>query len=162
MKSKILFSESSSFGNRLLIPFIFCISYLLSLLILEESIFKDVFSFIVTVIITLLFNKKLFHSIELFIDKGFVFNYPLNFFGDTERIVEFTEVEKIIYFDYMSDTPSHCSVFLNKSKFRIECSKKEAEKLYLFFKDLDIPFQFDGDKEVRYRNEKVFKKKKYD
>ncbi|CAM1348184.1 hypothetical protein [Tenacibaculum crassostreae] len=161
MKNKILFSTSNSSSSIFVVFLLFGLFYSVSFVIFNDESVKIIFSLFILLITVFILNKKLFYSIELDSSKGFVYYYPLSFLGDKEFIVGFSEIEKIVYFDYMYKTPSHCSVLSSKGKFSIECSKNEAEKIYSFFKELKIPFEFDSDKEIKFRSGEIFQKKKY-
>lgn len=162
MKKKVIFNGGSNLNSILVVPIFFCFSYFLLSLLFDDTPLNISISIFLMIIVTLLLNKKIFYSINIQEEIGITLNYPLSLFSKNEKIISLLDINKIIFFEYKYRTPSHCKVLTNHENLRFDCSENEAEKLYSFFKELDIVFEFENDKEIKYRNGEIFKKKKYD
>ena len=84
-------------------------------------------------------------------DKGINFRYPLNVFGSNVDTLEYPDIQNATYYGYKSRSPSHCKILSKKGTFRFNCTLEEAEKLFDFFKTMNIAVSYNDEKEVGYR-----------
>ena len=103
--------------------------------------------------ILLLNNKKWIKKVKLdFDNKVITLKYPLNLIGKNETEIEFKEIEKVTYYEYMSRTQAHYRIEYNGKKLRFNCDGDESEKISSFLKANGIETYFyHKKKEVGYR-----------
>lgn len=102
--------------------------------------------------ILILKNKKWIKSIK--IDSKIAkinVQYPLNLIGQKKMIIEFSEISKVVYYEYMFRTPAHFKIEFNNQTLRFNCNGIESEKLSEIFKDNGIETNFYNKKEVGFR-----------
>ncbi|NRD24953.1 hypothetical protein HNV10_17010 [Winogradskyella litoriviva] len=103
--------------------------------------------------IILLNNKKWIKKVTLdFENKVICIKYPLNLIGANKTQIEFKEIEKVTYYEYMSRTPAHYKIEYNAGKLRFNCGGNESEKISSNLKTYGIETNFyNKKKEVGYR-----------
>ena len=110
----------------------------------------SIISFLALILLT---NKKWIKKIELdFKNKVIFIKYPLNLIGTNQTRIEFTEIEKVTYYEYMSRTPAHYKIEYNGKKLRFNCGGNESEQISSILKTYGIETNFyNKKKEVGYR-----------
>ena len=103
--------------------------------------------------IILLNNKKWIKKIKLDFDNKVIYiKYPLNLIGTNENQIEFKEIEKVTYYEYISRTPAHYKIEYNGRKLRFNCGGNESVKISSIFKTYGIETNFyHKRKDVGYR-----------
>ena len=103
-------------------------------------------------IILLLKNKKWIKRIKVDSKTAKInIEYPLNFVGPKKTTIDFTKINKVVYYEYMYRTPAHFKIELNDKTLRFNCDGNESEKLSNIFKDNGIETNFYNKKEVGFR-----------
>lgn len=104
--------------------------------------------------LTVLFlkNKKWINSIKIDSKTSKInIEYPLNFVGQKKTTIEFSQISKVVYYEYMYRTPAHFKIEFNDQTLRFNCDGNESEKLSKIFKDNGIETNFYNKKEVGFR-----------
>ncbi|MDE3744143.1 hypothetical protein PHU20_19975 [Maribacter sp. D37] len=104
--------------------------------------------------LTILFlkNKKWINRINVDSKTSKInIEYPLNFVGQKKTTIDFSEISKVVYYEYMYRTPAHFKIELNGETLRFNCDRNESEKLSEIFKDNGIESNFYNKKEVGFR-----------
>lgn len=104
--------------------------------------------------LTILFlkNKKWINRIKIDSKTSKInIEYPLNFVGQKKTTLDFSEISKVIYYEYMSRTPAHFKIELNDKTLRFNCDGNESEKLSKIFKHNGIETTFFSKKEAGFR-----------
>ncbi|GAL69082.1 hypothetical protein JCM19301_2954 [Jejuia pallidilutea] len=72
--------------------------------------------------------------------------------GANKTQIDFKEIEKVTYYEYMSRTPAHYKIEYNGKKLRFICGGNESEKISSILKINGIETNFYHQKEdVGYR-----------
>lgn len=148
-KNYIIRKENKNIGFINLF-FILFLSFIISFVIVESYIISIISCFSITFCVFLLMNKKWFNTISIYdnkIDVKFTFkskqstNYKINF------------IREIMFYPYMSKTPSHIKIILkNDDVFRINISKKEVKPLFKKLEEKNIKTLFYNNKEIKFRS----------
>lgn len=77
--------------------------------------------------------------------------YPLNLIGQKKSTIDFSEINKIVYYEYMYRTPAHFKIEFNNQTLRFNCDGNTSEKISEIFKDNGIDVNFYNKKEVGFR-----------
>ena len=104
-------------------------------------------------IIILMTNKKWIKKVKLdFQNKVINIKYPLNLIGANKIQIDFKDIKKVTYYEYMSRTPAHFKIEFNGGKLRFNCGGNESEKISTILKKNGIETNYyHQKKEVRYR-----------
>ena len=104
-------------------------------------------------IIIFLNNKKWIKKVKLdFENKVINIKYPLNLIGANKTQIDFKEIEKVTYYEYVSRTPAHYKIEYNGKKLRFNCGGNESEKISSILKINGIETNFyHKKKDVGYR-----------
>ncbi|NRD22365.1 hypothetical protein HNV10_03875 [Winogradskyella litoriviva] len=97
-------------------------------------------------------NKKWINRIKIDSKNSKInIEYPLNLLGQKNETINFSEISKVVYYEYISRTPAHFKVELNDKTFRFNCNRSESELVNKIFKDYGIETNFYHKKEVGFR-----------
>ena len=102
--------------------------------------------------ILLLKNKKWINRIKVDPKTSKInIEYPLNFIGHKKSIITFSEINKVVYYEYMYRTPAHFKIEFNDQTLRFNCNGNESKKVSAIFKENGIETNFLNKKEVGFR-----------
>lgn len=149
--SKIIFIKEQFFSGLLNLTAISLLIFASVYLIFNNYALSIFLTLIISFILFIFINKRWFKKIVLEEEK-IILNYPFNIFGERIKTIYYDEkISKVIYYDYMYRTPSHCKIISKKDIYRFNCTIDEAKKLNTFFKSKNIHFLFNDEKKVSYR-----------
>ncbi len=96
-------------------------------------------------------NKKWFKRVS-FDDEGIKIEFLYSINKEKQHQWSYSQLEKIIYYGYMMNTPSHCKVISkDKSINRFNCSKKEVDNLFKFIKSKGVKIEYYTQDTNQYR-----------
>lgn len=134
---------------------VFTLTLLISILpiyFIENKIIIQAIIAIVFLTILILKNKKWIKKIQInFINTEIKVEYPLCFLGQKRITVLFSEINKIVYYDYLYRTPVHFIIEFSNQILRLDCNEKESKKVSFSLKNNGIETKFYNNKEVGYR-----------
>ncbi|ASO05429.1 hypothetical protein [Arenibacter algicola] len=102
--------------------------------------------------ILVLNNKKWIKKIKLdFENKRIEMKYPFNIIGPKKSEILFTEIDELVYYEYMYRTPAHFKIGYGGKKIRFQCTGTDSKKVSSAFGKLGIKTNFYHKKEVGFR-----------
>lgn len=146
-KTKCIFKEEVSAIGFLNVILLFGLFFIVTFYFTEKYSISLIVALILCFVCFLILNKKWFKDIY-FYDSCILIKYPYNFIGERFKRLEYNEIHKIVYYDYMLNTPSHCKIkFKHKGVFRFNTNKKDMVKLFYFLDSKEVKHeQFNHDK----------------
>jgi hypothetical protein len=144
--------EPQYFSGILKVLILTLLISLLPIYFIENKIV--IFLIFIVGFLTILFlkNKKWINRIKVDSKTSKInIEYPLNFIGQKKITIDFSEICKVVYYEYMYRTPAHFKIELNAKTFRFNCDGNESEKVSKIFKDNGIETNFYNKKEVGFR-----------
>ncbi|RSC92063.1 hypothetical protein [Tenacibaculum singaporense] len=149
--NKVIFTKVENsrgwLNLMLLLMLIFIIIFYLS----NNYIVSIFSSFILSFLIFILMNKKWFKKIS-FDEEGFNVVYLYNLFGRKKYSWSYSELTKIVYYEYMSKTPAHCKVIgKDKSVNRFDYNMKVQDSLFIFIKSKGVEIEYYNKDSNQYR-----------
>lgn len=137
-KTKCIFKKEVGAIGFLNVILLFGIAFIATFYFTKKYYISLVVSLILCFVCFLILNKKWFKGI-CFYDSSILIKYPYNFIGERFKQLEYNEIDKIVYYDYMSRTPSHCKINLkNKDVFSFNINKKDMVKLFSFLDSKEV------------------------
>lgn len=144
--------EPQYFSGILKILILTLLISLLPIYFIENQSVILIISIIGFLTILIFKNKKWINRIKVDSKTAKIkIEYPLNFVGQKKTIINFSEISKVIYYEYMYRTPAHFKIEFNDQAIRFNCNGNESEKVSAIFRDNGIETNFYNKKEVRFR-----------
>ena len=84
-------------------------------------------------------NKKWIRKVKLNFEKKKInIKYPFNLVGIKEQEINFSEIDTVTYFEYMSRTPAHIKINYSGKKLRFNCNGIESERISALLKKMAL------------------------